>query len=156
MNSIFKNSQGLLPVLRFTVVFGLCLGCFVSVLHLMNYQYFIRNISSEFYIGLVAILFSLTGVWIGLRVAGNSKKQERTDEKLTATHNVTLEDLGLTKRELEVLQHMSEGLSNQEIADKLFVSLNTIKTHSSNIYIKLNAKRRTQAISIGKELGIIS
>jgi ATP/maltotriose-dependent transcriptional regulator MalT len=63
--------------------------------------------------------------------------------------------LGISKREHEVLELMAKGLSNQEIADNLFVSLNTIKTHSSNLFIKLQVGRRTQAVQKGKELGLI-
>ncbi len=66
-----------------------------------------------------------------------------------------LESLNLSKRELEVLQLMSEGLSNKEIADRLFVSLSTIKTHSNNLFDKMNVERRTQAIDKAKRLGII-
>lgn len=145
-----------MPALWFTLLFGLCLGVFVALLRLIDYQYFVRNISSEFYIGAIAILFSISGVWVGLRIAGNQKKQP---EVIQDPHprNISLqEDLTLSKREIEVIELMSKGMSNQEIADQLFVSLNTIKTHSSNIYLKLNAKRRTQAISIAKELGIIA
>ena len=66
-----------------------------------------------------------------------------------------IEELGLSNREYEVLCKLSEGLSNKEIGQKLFVSENTVKTHVSNILVKLNAKRRTQAIQIAKEMSII-
>lgn len=66
-----------------------------------------------------------------------------------------LQKLGISKREHEVLELMSTGLTNQEIADKLFVSLNTIKTHSSNLFLKLEVSRRTQAIQKGKQLRLI-
>ena len=66
-----------------------------------------------------------------------------------------LQRLGISKREYEVLELMAQGLSNQEIADKLFVSLNTIKTHSSNLFVKLDARRRTQAVRQAKELGLL-
>ncbi|MBO0799520.1 MAG: response regulator transcription factor, partial [Blastocatellia bacterium] len=66
-----------------------------------------------------------------------------------------LQRLGISKREYEVLELMAQGLSNQEIADKLFVSLNTVKTHSSNLFMKLDARRRTQAIHRAKELGLL-
>jgi ATP/maltotriose-dependent transcriptional regulator MalT len=66
-----------------------------------------------------------------------------------------LAQTGISKREYEVLELMAQGLSNQEIAEKLFVSLNTVKTHTSNLFVKLDAKRRTQAIQKAKELGLI-
>jgi ATP/maltotriose-dependent transcriptional regulator MalT len=66
-----------------------------------------------------------------------------------------LEKLGISKREHEVLELMANGFSNQEIADKLFVSVNTIKTHSANLFLKLEVRRRTQAVQKGKELMLI-
>jgi ATP/maltotriose-dependent transcriptional regulator MalT len=66
-----------------------------------------------------------------------------------------LRELGITRRELEILELIAGGLSNREIAEKLFVSENTVKTHSSRLFDKLSAKRRTQAVQLGKELGLI-
>jgi len=67
-----------------------------------------------------------------------------------------LSKLKISSRELEVLQLMAEGLSNQEIAERLFVSLNTIKTHSSNLFLKMEVGRRTQAVEKAKRLSLIS
>ena len=64
-------------------------------------------------------------------------------------------DLGMTRRELEILELIAQGMSNQEIADKLFVSPNTVKTHASRVFEKLGAKRRTQAVQLGKEFGLL-
>jgi len=66
-----------------------------------------------------------------------------------------LRELGITRREREILELIADGLSNREIAEKLFVSENTVKTHSTRLFDKLSAKRRTQAVQIGKELGLI-
>ncbi|MEM7381430.1 MAG: response regulator transcription factor, partial [Bacteroidota bacterium] len=66
-----------------------------------------------------------------------------------------IKQLGLSSREYEVLQEISNGLSNREIASKLFLSESTIKTHVSNLLIKLDAKRRTQAIQIAKKYRIL-
>ena len=66
-----------------------------------------------------------------------------------------LRELGITRREREILELIATGLSNREIAEKLFVSENTVKTHSSRLFDKLRAKRRTQAVQIGKDLGLI-
>jgi DNA-binding NarL/FixJ family response regulator len=65
-------------------------------------------------------------------------------------------ELGITPRELEILEAIAEGLSTREIAARLFVSENTVKTHSSRLYDKLNARRRTQAVQIAKEAGLIA
>jgi ATP/maltotriose-dependent transcriptional regulator MalT len=73
----------------------------------------------------------------------------------SALSQETLADLGITPRELEILELIAQGLSNREIAERLFVSQNTVKTHSSRLFEKLSAKRRTQAVQIGKKLGLI-
>jgi ATP/maltotriose-dependent transcriptional regulator MalT len=65
------------------------------------------------------------------------------------------EGLGITRREMEVLELIAQGMSNQEIAAKLFVSENTVKTHLSRVFDKLGAKRRTQAVQMGKEMGLL-
>jgi len=124
----------------------------VGLLRLVEYKYFVREIPLEFYIGLVAILFTILGIWAGLRLTRPKVIDTSAPFELDR-HN--LERLGISKRELEVLELLSRGLSNQEIADTLFVSTSTVKTHVSNILAKLDSSRRTQAISRAKELRII-
>jgi ATP/maltotriose-dependent transcriptional regulator MalT len=63
--------------------------------------------------------------------------------------------LSITPREMEILALITEGLSNREIAGKLYVSENTVKTHSSRVFEKLGARRRTQAVQRGKEFGLL-
>ncbi|MBQ4818925.1 response regulator transcription factor [Aquimarina sp. MMG016] len=108
------------------------------------------NTSIEIIIAIIAVIFFIIGVIINKRVLHQQKTpiQEINHQKIT--------ELGLSKREYEVLCEIASGLSNKEIADKLFVSESTIKTHVSNLLVKLDAKRRTQAIQIAKELQIIS
>ena len=124
----------------------------VGLLRLVEYKYFVREIPLEFFIGLVAILFTILGIWAGLRLTRPKVIDTSAPFELDR-HN--LERLGISKRELEVLELLSRGLSNQEIADTLFVSTSTVKTHVSNILAKLDSSRRTQAISRAKELRII-
>jgi len=124
---------------------------------MIQYKFLVRDLSMEFYIGIVAILFTAVGIWSGFHFT-NRKNTSGNEEPLKETFAGDVDaisKLGISKRELEVLQLMASGLSNQEIADKLFVSLNTIKTHTTNIFVKLDVKRRTQAVHIAKELGII-
>jgi ATP/maltotriose-dependent transcriptional regulator MalT len=66
-----------------------------------------------------------------------------------------LQELGISKREFEVLELIANGLSTREISEKLFISHNTVKTHTSNLFQKLNAKRRTQAVRKAKSLGLL-
>ena len=135
-------------------VYGISLAALVFFLKFIEYKFFVRDLSLEFYVGLVALFFTAIGVWAGLRITrkktvivGNPANFQINEEQL--------KQLGISKREYDVLELMAKGLSNQEIADKLFVSLNTVKTHSSNIFLKLDARRRTQAIQRAKQLHLI-
>jgi two-component system, NarL family, response regulator LiaR len=136
------------------LLYGLSLAALVFFLKYVEYKFFVRDLSLEFYLGLIALLFTSVGVWAGLRIT-RKKVVVISTEGDFRIDEVQLKQLGISKREYDVLELMAKGLSNQEIADKLFVSLNTVKTHSSNIFLKLDARRRTQAIQKAKELRLI-
>jgi len=133
-------------------LYGVLLALLLVVLKVTEYNFYVKRLSFEFYIGLVAIFFTALGIWVGLKL---------TRRKIVVVHGeftfnqVQQQERGISKRELEVLELMAQGLANQEIADKLFVSLNTVKTHSSNLFSKLEVNRRTQAIQKAKELSLI-
>lgn len=135
-------------------LYAIALALLVFLLKFIEYRFFIRELSLEFYIGLIAVLFTVIGVWAGVKLT-----RKKTVVIMAGSDFILDEDklkqLGISKREHEVLELMAAGLSNQEIADKLFVSLNTVKTHSSNLFIKLDVKRRTQAIQKAKELRLL-
>jgi two-component system, NarL family, response regulator LiaR len=114
----------------------------------------VRDLSLEFYLAIVAILFMAIGVWAGLKITGKKNTTARLNDTFTVNED-QLRQMGISKREYEVLELMARGMSNQEIADTLFVSLNTVKTHTSNLFLKLDVKRRTQAIQQAKALGLI-
>jgi DNA-binding CsgD family transcriptional regulator len=143
-----------------TLIYGLCGGVLIVVLKLLEFRFLIVAHSIEIYAGLVAAIFAALGIWLGLKL---TKKQEVLVVKevpVPSTQPFTLneqrlKDLGITRRELEILELIAQGMSNREIAGKLFVSENTVKTHSSRLFDKLSARRRTQAVQIGKELGLI-
>ncbi len=144
--------------MRKTVLFyGLSLAALILFLKLLQYRYLIRDLSVEFYAGILALIFTSVGVWAGFKLT--TRKTIQVPVHIPVTNfqfdPARLETLGISKREHDVLQLMAQGLSNQEIADKLFVSVNTIKTHSANLFSKLNVRRRTQAIQKGKELLLI-
>ncbi len=134
------------------LIYGVALAALTGILKFIEYRYFVRDLSLEFYLGVVAILFAGLGVWAGLRLTRRKVVIANPDFKLNEPE---LQRLGISKREYEVLELMAQGLSNQEIADKLFVSLNTVKTHSSNLFMKLDARRRTQAVRRAKEFGLL-
>jgi DNA-binding CsgD family transcriptional regulator len=134
------------------LLYGVAMAALTGILKFIEYRFLIRDLSLEFYIGLVAVLFTGLGVWAGLRLTRRKVVIANPDFKL---NEAELQRLGVSKREYEVLELIAQGLSNQEIADKLFVSLNTVKTHSSNLFIKLEVRRRTQAVRRAKELGLL-
>ena len=123
------------------------MGISLVLLEIVNYRTIFRQTSLEIYGIVVGIIFLLLGVWIGYQFVMRPGKTSSYTGKIKEE---------LSRRENEVLLAMAEGLSNKEIADKLFVSENTIKTHVSNIFVKLNVQRRTQAILKAKELFIQS
>jgi DNA-binding CsgD family transcriptional regulator len=141
------------PLYKTTILYGIALAAMVAFMKFIEYRYIVRDLTLEFYLGLVALLFTGLGIWAGFKLTRpKTKIVVQTDFVFNAA---LFDKLGISKRELEVLQLMAQGLSNQEIADKLYVSLNTIKTHSSNLFLKLEVSRRTQAVQRGKELRFI-
>jgi ATP/maltotriose-dependent transcriptional regulator MalT len=143
-----------------TLIYGLCGGVLIVVLKLIEFRFLVVEHSIEIYGGLTAALFAALGIWLGLKL---TKKEEVLVVKEVlvpssqpfALNEERVKGLGITKRELEILELIAQGMSNREIAEKLFVSENTVKTHSSRLFDKLSAKRRTQAVQIGKEMGLI-
>jgi two-component system, NarL family, response regulator LiaR len=139
---------------RTIILYGLALAALLFLLQWLQFSFFVRDLSLEFYLSVVAIVFTAVGIWAGLKLT-----RPKTTVIVQTNFKFNEDEfnrLGISKRELEVLELMAQGLSNQEIANKLFVSLNTVKTHSSNLFIKLDAKRRTQAIQKAKELNLIT
>lgn len=153
-----------LPVLAYGAVGGLLL----AALRWGEYRFLVVEHSFEIYGGLVAALFAAVGIWLGTRLT--RKRPERIVVEIPVPVEVRVpvpvvapftvdaarqRELGITARELEVLELIAAGLSTREIGEKLFVSENTVKTHSARLFDKLDARRRTQAVQRGKELGLI-
>lgn len=138
---------------RTIIVYGLSLAALIFLLKFIEYRFLVRDLSLEFYIGAIAIFFTVLGAWVGLKLT--KKKTIIITNPSFQFDQSRIDSLGISRREYEVLELMAKGLSNQEIADKLFVSLNTVKTHSSNLFVKLEVSRRTQAVQKAKELQLI-
>jgi DNA-binding NarL/FixJ family response regulator len=137
---------------KIVLLYGVAMAALLGLLKVVEYRFFVREFSIEFYIGIVAIIFTVLGVWIGRQVA--SKKIIVMNPDFTLDE-AKLQQLGISKREYEVLELISQGFSNREIAERLFVSPHTIKSHSSNLFSKLNVRRRTEAIRKAKELMLL-
>ena len=145
---------------RQILIYGACGGLLIVILQLVEYRFLIIDLSLEIYGAVVAVIFAGVGIWLGLKLTGKERVVVVKEVPVPATEPFTLNreklgDLGITPRELEILELIAQGLSNREIAERLFVSENTVKTHSSRLFEKLSAKRRTQAVQIGKQLGLI-
>jgi two-component system, NarL family, response regulator LiaR len=141
--------------MRKTILYGLILAALIFLLKVIEYKFVVRELAIEFYIGIIAVMFTSVGIWAGLRLTSPKKVVVTVPESPFILNEENLKLAGISKREHEVLELLAQGLSNQEIADRLFVSLNTVKTHTSSLFVKLNVKRRTQAIQKAKELDLI-
>ncbi len=150
------------------LLYGVLLGLLIVLLKFFEYKFIIRDYAFEIYAGLIALIFAILGIWLGLKLTRKKEvivvkeilkevvKEIVVDKSQPFVLNEKkLTELGLTQREHEILSLIAKGHSNKEIADKLFISLNTIKTHSSRLFEKLGVNRRTQAVQKGKELRII-
>jgi DNA-binding CsgD family transcriptional regulator len=137
---------------RTILIYGVAMAVLIGLLKFVEYRFIVRDIPLEIYVGVVAVTFTVLGIWAGLRLTRPKVIETGTSFLLDETN---LRKVGISKREYEVLELIAQGLSNPEIADKLFVSVSTVKTHTANIFAKLDARRRTQAIQRAKELHII-
>ena len=145
---------------KHVLLYGLLLGVLIAALQLIEYRWLVVEHSVEIYGGLVAAVFAAVGIWLGLRLTRRTESVVVREVMVPAPVNFVrdqskLESLGITPRELEILELIAAGLSNKEIAERVYVSENTVKTHSSRVFDKLGARRRTQAVQLGKELRLI-
>lgn len=126
------------------------------LLRVIEYQHFVRFYTVEVYGGIIALLFTGVGIYVGLRLTRPKEIIREVHVSAPFVLNAEkLKELGITQREHEILGLIAEGLSNREIGERLFVSENTVKTHSSRLFEKMSVNRRTQAVQKGKELGLI-
>jgi|SRR6185369_7565763 len=144
------------------LLYGILMALLLVVLKWLELHFIIFNNAFEIYAGSIAIIFMLLGIWVALKLAKPKIQTVVVEKQVYIQHNENfsaneeeIKKLGLSKREMEVLQLMADGLSNIEIAGKLFLSENTVKTHSSRLFEKLDVKRRTQAVEKARRLIII-
>ena len=147
---------------RTILVYGVVGAALALALKFAEYRFLVVERSLEIYGGLVALLFAALGIWLGAKLARPTERVvvrevmvPVTTEAPFAANGANVERLGLTPRELEILGLIAEGLSTREIAERLYVSENTVKTHSSRLFAKLGARRRTQAVQLAKEAGLL-
>jgi len=136
-------------MLRTILVYGAVLAAGTFVLEWLQFRFLVQRHAVEAYVVLVAVAFLGLGVWLGAR------SFRRAPAAPFAPNTRAQQTLGISDRELEVLALLAAGGSNKEIARKLEVSPNTVKTHVTKLFAKLEAVRRTEAIQKARELRII-
>jgi len=141
------------------ILLGLAGGVLIALLKVIEYQHLVLVYPDALYGGLLAIIFSAVGLGMGLRWARIREVVVVKEVTPAAGPFVAsaeqLDRTGLTPREHEILGLIADGLSNREIAQRLFLSENTVKTHSSRLFAKLEVSRRVQAVSKGRALGLL-
>jgi DNA-binding CsgD family transcriptional regulator len=140
------------------VLYGAVGGVLIALLKFIEYKYFVLEYPSEIYGGLIAVIFTVVGIYFGLQWTRAKQVVVVREVRVGGPFVLNAENLrevGLTAREHEILVLIAQGLSNREIGEKLFVSENTVKTHSSRLFEKMQVNRRVQAVQKGKDLGLI-
>jgi NarL family two-component system response regulator LiaR len=142
------------------LLYGTAGGALIALLKVIEYKHFIQAYPSELYGGLLAVIFTAVGVWAALRWMQPKevivvREVPAPPAAPFAPDDDRRKGLGITPREHEILGLIAQGLSNREISEKLFVSENTVKTHSSRLFDKMSVNRRVQAVQRGRELGLI-
>jgi DNA-binding CsgD family transcriptional regulator len=148
--------------LRHIFIYGLVLALLIFTLKWIQWKFLILDNSIDIYVGLIAVLFTILGVWISTQMAKPKIQTVVVEREVIVTQpgpfvrdEAELKKLDLSAREYEVLQLLAKGLSNADIAASLFLSVSTVKTHVSNLYLKMDVKSRTQAVGKAKKLKII-
>jgi len=141
------------------LLYGVLMAVLVLVLKWLQWKYLIQDHSSEIYLGLIAVFFTLLGIWLATQLVRPKVETVVVEKEVYVAppeegtvNEAELKRLNLTSREYEVLQQLTQGRSNAEIAENLFLSLSTVKTHVSNLFVKMDVKSRTQAIEKAKRL----
>jgi DNA-binding CsgD family transcriptional regulator len=145
---------------RHVLIYGCVGGILITVLKWTEYRFLVVEHSIEIYGALTAATFAVLGIWLGLKLTGTRPKVVVKEVPAPAgggfvPNEEKRADLGITRREIEILELIARDMSTREIAQKLYVSENTVKTHSSRVFDKLGAKRRTQAVQLGREFGLL-
>lgn len=155
LNKIFVKS-------RHFILYGFILAALVFLLKWLQWKFLLVDNALEIYIGLIAVFFTILGIWVARQLTKPKIEKVIVEKDVFVpqaedfTINKTeLEKFNFTNREYEILQLIAVGHSNADIADQLFLSISTVKTHVSNLYVKMDVKRRGQAIDKAKRLRIV-
>ncbi len=151
---------GILKKYKSVLIYGASLALLLLLLRWLEWQFIFVDNSTELYAGAIAVVFTFLGIWLALKLYKPKtillEKEVIINQETFELNQNAITDLGLSKRELEVLTLMAAGMSNQQIAERLFVSVNTIKTHLSNVFLKLDVQRRTQAVEKARRMRLVA
>ena len=157
-----NNNKNVLLRNKATIVYSISLASLLFLLKWLELRFIIFDHSFEIYIGFIAVIFTALGIWLALKLSKPKIETVVVEKEVYVQRNENfvldtslVAQLELSKRELEILNLLAQGHSNQEIAAKLFVSLSTVKTHIQNLFEKLDVKRRIQAIEKARSLNLI-
>ena len=146
---------------RTILIYGISAGLLIAALRVVEYRFLVLENAVAIYGALIAALFAAVGIRLGLGLTKTQQVVVTREVPVPGPGEPFVRDeaqvaqLGITPRELEILEHIASGKSTREIAETLFVSENTVKTHASRLFDKLAVKRRTQAVAEGKRLRLI-
>lgn len=164
---ICKNSLMIIDKFSFVkyravIIYSISMAALIFILKWLELRFIIFNHSYEIYIGFIAVIFTALGILLALKLSKPKINTVVIEKEVFIKNNENfipneslISELSLSKREIEILNLISRGNSNEEIAEKLYISLSTVKSHNQNIFQKLDVKRRTQAAEKAKRLGII-
>jgi len=148
-----------LAVKKAVAIYGVAGGVLIAVLRLVEYRFLVVEHSLEIYGGVVALIFAALGIWLGLSLTRTKEvvvvQEIPARQEPFAVDAARVRELGITPRELEILQLIARGMSTREMAATLFVSENTVKTHASRLFDKLGVNRRIKAVETGRALRLI-
>jgi NarL family two-component system response regulator LiaR len=145
-----------------TIIYSVSLACLLFLLRWLELRYVLLSHSFEIYVGIIALIFTGLGIWLALKLSRPKIETRIIEKEIYVSRNddfipniSLISKLELSKREMEVLRLMAQGHSNEEIAAKILVSLSTVKSHNQNLFVKLDVKRRMQAVEKAKRLSLI-
>ena len=145
------------------LIYGISGGILIAALRFAEYRFLVVEHSVEIYGALIAAVFAGVGVWLGLTITRKEVVKEKvivkevpaTPDAPFAVNEDRRRELAITPRELEILGLLAQGLSAKEMAAALFVSENTVKTHTARLFDKLGVNRRIKAVQAGRTFGLI-
>ena len=157
-----KDNKNFFEKHKAIIIYSISLAVLLFLLKWLELRFIIFDHSFEIYVGFIAVIFTALGIWLALKLSKPKIETVVVEKEVYVTGNENavlntslISQLELSKRELEILGFMAQGYSNGEIAAKLFISLSTVKTHNQNLFVKLDVKRRTQAVEKAKRLNLI-